>query len=112
MVLGRPEEMNCSMAICAVASCMATRSAPGAAGGRRTGVALRRRRAGGRPGGQGEAAQGGARARGDALGGAGVGARTGAQPQVAGAALDVLALGVVQVAVDHLRRRAARWVPR
>ena len=27
-VVGRPEEMNCSTAICAVASCMATRSAP------------------------------------------------------------------------------------
>ena len=27
MVLGKPEEMNCSMAIWAVASCMATRSA-------------------------------------------------------------------------------------
>ena len=25
-VLGKPEEMNCRMAICAVASCMATRS--------------------------------------------------------------------------------------
>lgn len=25
--LGRPEEMNCNMAICAVASCIATRSA-------------------------------------------------------------------------------------
>ena len=27
-VVGRPDEMNCSTAICAVASCMATRSAP------------------------------------------------------------------------------------
>ena len=32
-VLGRPEEMNCSTAICAVASCIATRSAGGGGGG-------------------------------------------------------------------------------
>ena len=32
IVLGKPEEMNCSMAICAVASCIATRSACSANG--------------------------------------------------------------------------------
>ena len=30
-VVGRPDEMNCSTAICAVASCIATRSARGTA---------------------------------------------------------------------------------
>jgi hypothetical protein len=108
MVLGRPEEMNCSMAICAVASCMATRSAKHNSGCKSAPVCMQWHLDAAHVPGLQLVVQAlpGLPAQATWLQCVGRGL-TRAQPQVAGATLDVLALGVIQVTVHHLRGRQA-----